>query len=437
MRHAAKMNLLAGAVVGLGGAPFAVADGPAQSEGASADEIRAMVAEMLSDAETRTSLLQSGGTAGHDGNFFISSPDNNFRLEVSGQIQFRYVINTLDDEEFEDPDNPGEFFNNDDFTPGFQARRTKLTFEGHVFDPDLFYKVQGAFDRDGGDFELEDAYVGYRFGNGMSVTWGQFKAPLLREELVSSKRQLAAERSLSNAIFTADRTQGIAFGYEAERWRVMASFTDGLRGVNNDFNMENADWALTGRGEFLVMGDWSQFQDFTSRRGSENGLLLGGAIHYEQGPDLNNGGEEPEILVYTFDASYEGNGFNLYGAFIGQYLDDDDVVSPLNIAGSADSQTNFSYLIQGGVFVTEDLEVFGRWDHIFFDEEIMAGQIAEDEFKTITAGVNYYLYGHGAKFTADVVWSLDAVPGNFTGLGLLGSSEEDQFAIRLQFQLLF
>ena len=35
------------------------------------DEVRAVVAEMLADAEGRSSLLQSGGTAGHDGGFFI------------------------------------------------------------------------------------------------------------------------------------------------------------------------------------------------------------------------------------------------------------------------------------------------------------------------------------------------------------------------------
>ncbi len=435
MRHAAKMNLLAGAVVGLGGASVAYADAP--GEGASADEIRAMVAEMMSDAETRTSLLQSGGTAGHDGSFFIASPDNTFRLEVGGQIQFRYVINTLDDEDFPDPNNPGQTISNDDFTPGFQTRRTKLVFEGHVFDPDMFYKVQGAFDRSGGDFDLEDAYVGYRFGNGFSVRWGQFKAPFLREELVSSRRQLAVDRSLTNALFNQGRSQGIAAAYETERFRVEASFTDGFQGANNDFNNENADAAITGRVEYLAMGDWSQFRDFTSKRGSEMGLMLGGAAHYEMSPDRNNSGDEADLFTWTIDASLEGNGYNFFGAFIGQHLDDDDLVSGFNLTNSTDSQDNFAYVLQGGVYLTEDFEIFGRWDHIFLDEDIVFADSDTDEFKTITAGFNYYLYGHGAKFTADFQWLIDESPGDFTGIGVLASGEEDQFAVRLQFQLLF
>src|SRR5690606_4812353 len=123
----------------------------------------------------RSSLL-AGGSGGHDGNFYLADDAGNFRLNVSGQIQFRYVIG------FRDEDNA-----DDDFTTGFQTRRTKLEFSGHVVNPNWTYKVVGAFDRDGGSFNLEDAYVGYNFGNGWRVKMGQFKAPFLREELVSSK----------------------------------------------------------------------------------------------------------------------------------------------------------------------------------------------------------------------------------------------------------
>ncbi len=61
------------------------------------DDVRALVAEMIADAESRSSLLQSGGTAGHDGNFFLSSADGNFTLKMSGQLQTRYTLNFNDD----------------------------------------------------------------------------------------------------------------------------------------------------------------------------------------------------------------------------------------------------------------------------------------------------------------------------------------------------
>src|SRR5690606_11755439 len=156
------------------------------------------------DAQTRSSLLQSGMTGGHDGKFFLGSADGNFRLEVGGQLQFRYMANFRDDDFADDPATPQDE-SDDDNTLGFQARSTKIWFAGHIFDPNLYYKIQGAFNRAGGDMALEDAYVGYRFENGLDLRWGQFKAPFLREELVSSTKQLAVERSIVNEFFNQDR----------------------------------------------------------------------------------------------------------------------------------------------------------------------------------------------------------------------------------------
>src|SRR5690606_9243328 len=106
-------------------------------------------------------------------------------------------------------------------------RRTKLIFDGHLFGKDLEYKLQGNFDRDGGAFELEDAYFTYQLGNGWGVTWGQFKLPFQWEELVSSSRQLAVERSYFNEVFTKGRSQGIMLGYESDAFRWDAAFSDG------------------------------------------------------------------------------------------------------------------------------------------------------------------------------------------------------------------
>ena len=58
------------------------------------DQIRATVAEMLADAETRTSLL-SAGDAGHDGGFFLAG--DGFKLSIGGNVQFRYMANFRDD----------------------------------------------------------------------------------------------------------------------------------------------------------------------------------------------------------------------------------------------------------------------------------------------------------------------------------------------------
>src|SRR5262245_47882484 len=103
MLRVQSLVVLAGAALCATGSAWA--DQPATSS----DEIRATVNEVLSDAESRTSLL-AGGDAGHDNRGFFIAGDG-FRLNVGGLLQFRYVLNFRDD------------VNADEFQPGFQDRR--------------------------------------------------------------------------------------------------------------------------------------------------------------------------------------------------------------------------------------------------------------------------------------------------------------------------
>ena len=435
MSRTTTLSVLAGATVSLG-ATGALADA-ATPTNASNDEIRAMVADMLADAETRSSLLQSGGTAGHDGKFFLASPDGAFRLNIEGQIQFRYILNFRNDGDGNPPSNV-----RDDFESGFQTRRTKLNFNGTLYN-DFFYKIQGVFNRNGGGFGLEDAVIGYDYGNGFKLQAGQFKSPFLREELVSSKRQLAVERSFTHSLFNAGRVQGVMLTYSEDAWRTMLSFNDGERTANTDFTTNNqgvgglrggeGDFGFSGRFEYLGGGSWGQFKDFSSPRGSEGlAWMLGAAFEYQDGAAdqiLDDGGG---LVSYTFDGSLEGDGWNAFAAFVGRHVDNE-----FTDAGSADQ---YGFVVQGGIFVTDDIEPFVRWDTLIPD--------TGEAFNAVTFGANWYIHGHAAKFTLDAQWFLDApaTVGGFdkaplaanTGTGFLGSGIEDnEFVIRAQFQLLF
>lgn len=428
------VNLIAGAAITLGAVSGASAD-QGQAWSGNSDEVRAIVAEMLADAETRTSLLQSGATAGHDDKFFLASGDGNFRLNVGGQVQFRYYLNFRNDD-----DGAAD----DDFESGFQTRRTKLTFDGNVIDPNLFFKITGAFDRDEGNFGLEDAYVGYQWDNGWQAQWGQFKLPYMREELVSSRYQLAADRSLMNEVFNQGWSQGVQLNYKAEDWQVLVAFSDGFNSQNSDFSVDRSlagnsffasgesDWAFTGRGEYKFAGTWEQFKDFTSKSGSDFGFLLGAAAHYEGGDASSiTAGGSYDFLGLTCDFSLEGDGWNLYAAAVGTFAD-------FNEGYNGD---DYGFLVQGGIMIPEtSWEVFARYDALLPDDEARALSSDDDWFSTVTAGVNYYYSGHAAKFTADVQWFIDdlnalSVPN--TGIGYLGSDDENEFTVRFQFQLLF
>jgi len=398
----------------------------------SQDEVRALVSEMLADADTRSSLLQSGSTAGHEKHFFLASPDGAFKLEIEGQIQFRYIANFREDGNR----------TRDDFESGFQTRRTKLSFQGEIYD-NFFYKVKGAFSRKNGNFELEDSFFGYEFDNGMKIKAGQFKLPFLREELTSSSRQLAVDRSLTNEFFNQDFSQGVQLSMSREKWRGSVAFSDGFKTRNTEFNDttpgKSSDYAFTGRVEFLGSGNWKQFKDFTSPRGSEGvAWMLGAAAHYQDGPSslvptMLDGGS---LISWTVDASVEGDGWSAYAAVIGRHTD-----NKFDIAGGgAGSADQYGLVAQGSYYLTDNFEPFVRWDALVPDNGVV--------FNALTVGGNYYIHGHAAKFTVDAQWFLDAPAntsfdgasglGSEKGIGFLGSGgQENEFVLRAQFQLLF
>jgi len=415
--------LMAGVAAGLS-ASAATAETATNS-----DEVRAIVAEMLSDAETRSSLLQGGGSAGWDDGFFIESGDGSHRLNVHALIQFRYVAS------FRDDDAVGM---EDDFDGDFQTRNTRLRFEGTLYD-NWFYRVQGNFSQAGGGNFLEDAYGGYKFEDGSWIGFGQGKVPFTREELVNEGHQLLIETSQVNEYFSAGRTQGLLYGWDGESFRGIVGVTDGARQANTDLGttvagsgLPTSDFALTARGEFLLSGSWDQFEDFTSRQGSEDGFMLGVAGHYQTGPgDVT--GIDTDIFAYTIDASYESDGWNLFAAVVGRDID---------VEGGADGH-DYGILLQGGVFVSEDTELYARYGHIFLDDDaVPAG--AEDESAEFAFGMNHYFEGHNAKFSADIVYYLDETTsgiggtiGGNTNIGRLGDNDDGEVSFRAQMQLAF
>lgn len=111
---------------------------------AQTDASRATTAAMLADAQTRTSFSDGQGS-GHDANgFFLSG--HGARLNIGGDIQFRYTYNT---------NRSGD--NNDEM--GFNVPLARLRFSGNL-NESIDYMLEGEFDSDGGDASLADAYAG-------------------------------------------------------------------------------------------------------------------------------------------------------------------------------------------------------------------------------------------------------------------------------------
>jgi hypothetical protein len=403
----------------------------------------------------------------------IGSADGNNSMYVFGSAQVRYYAN------FRDEGDAGR----ETYTGGFENNMTRLGVKGSVWDKAFTYQVRGQFSQAGAatvrdsagepagsvatdsGFSLETAFAKYSWDNGFSLSAGQFKTPLLRESMIDNEYQLAANRSIAEAVFGGGYTQGFQFGFDSEAFRVMGGFNDGasneVLGVstqNSAYNSpQEADYGLNARAEFKAMGGgWERFDDFTSWQSAEDmGLLIGAGIHYQDGGStgggLNGDGEEittndVRLLAYTIDAQVEGQGWNAFAAFTGAKVE----------SGEDFDSTNFGAVIQAGIFVTSQIELFGRWDAIFWDGDVAFNADGEgaDDSHFLTAGANYYLSpeSHAAKLSLNAVYAFkptseprdsdtDGVPIFLplldNGYGLLGQEDDGEFGLIAQLQVMF
>ena len=397
-------------------------------------EIRGIVQDVLADADTRTSLQSSGAMAGYNNGFFLASPDGNFSLKVGGQVQIRWTMNSAKEQ-------------NTDW--GFENRRTKLDFQGNVFSKDWTYRVRAAFNQGApnpggaadGAAAIDFAYIEKSMDNGMSIRVGQFNAPWMREVIVDSAYQLAAERSILSQLFGQGYSQGAQFTYAMDNMRFMGGAFDGIGGQNNfsagQYNSQNTNWdnsstnyAFAGRADFKISGDWSQFDDFSSFKGEEAGMMAGVAVVYERG-NWNSGNNGVKEFGVTGDFTWDFGGASLFASAVWVNSDDPNV---------SDTANPWGVSVQGGYFVTEEAELFARYEYIDFDTP---GGGDTSKYNGFTLGANYF-FAKGVKATVDFTYNMKGLNGangaaalNGAGLRTDAVGEDGQWALRAQLQLLF
>ncbi len=428
-----------------------------------ADEVKALIREVLSDADTRASLMADGAVAGHNGkNFFLGSADGSFQLRLSGGIQFRYSHN------FESTPavvTTGTAGGNDSDDGGLDVARTKVNLAGHVtagrkWDYEVGLALAPDSDSTSGDVEVEDVRIGTALSDQIRIDVGKFKLAFLREELTSYSRQLSVERSLTNEFFTLNRSEQIQLSYKSDQLLLRAALSDGANngittGSATGFSAIGADTteiALTSRADFKFSGDWSQADDFTAWSGQPTGIFAGAAIHYEVG-DGNQGGAgtipaHGDYLSWTIDGSLEMNGLAVYAAIIGGHVDADAT----GVNGANGSRDMFGIVTQVSYNINDQIEPFVRADWTDGDDNAGAG--IDSTVMTLTFGANYYFAkSHDAKLTLDILWVIDG-PENLSDLAgnnFGGSSAdsnnlqsmttdaqgEDSVVVRVQLQLLY
>lgn len=382
-------------------------------DGADVDDV---VERVMTDARKRSQFLQTAGfTAGYTGGAFVlQSEDGNFVLRPGFQWQLRHVANFQDGPDGWDTDD------------GFEMRRVKFQASGNAFSKDLTYFLLWTSGINDGSLRLEHAWVKYALTPEWAIRGGQIGHPLFHEQSVSSRRQLAVDRSLANAAITGAseaQTQAVTLIYSNDPWTMEAGLTDGFVSANTSWlDTPAGEWGGFARVEYIAAGERRQYVDFTAMNNNQDLLVIGGGL------DVTGQDDESNTTLYrhTVDIQFENTaGLGLYAAYLGNYVD----------AHRSGDSYNWGLVVQAGYMLDRNWEIFGRYGLTKYDIAVVMDGDSEDTFHEFTAGVNYYFRGHSAKFTIDATYLPDGSPINQTGIGILGGLGE-QFILRSQFQLL-
>ena len=165
--------------------------------------------DVLADAKTHGTFMDSGLQAGYNNGFFIQTDDDKFKLVANGYIQFRYVFSddTLKNRSAFGSSPPATGTGSE-----FGFRRARLIFSGNAFDPKLIYMISGDFggsSGNSGNFQILDLFVGYNFTPQVKIKGGAMLVPFEYQELYSSGVSLP-EFSTTGIPFDAVRTLGLS-----------------------------------------------------------------------------------------------------------------------------------------------------------------------------------------------------------------------------------
>ncbi|MCH2132734.1 MAG: OprO/OprP family phosphate-selective porin [Phycisphaerales bacterium] len=375
-----------------------------------AEDVRAVVTGVLEDADTRSSLQGTVANLGYDNGYYVRASDDSFEMRFRGQVQFRWMYDHRSTM-------PGQQ-DGQSATYGFEIRRMKLHFFGHVVDPSLTYRLTLATNMasqasgpEGAVF-MENMWVQKRFENGLRFRVGQYKGPYLREEIVPSVFLLTVDRSMVNHAFTYGWTEGLEIGWDGDGVHLVVMYNDGPR-QQNVGAYQSGMQSILARANIVLAGEYAQFTSLTNQNAEHFGLMLGAAFQWFQqsGPEggFSYGNvHAQDSLGFTVDLSMFDRGWTAFTYFVW--------ANGRDTAGGFDqpSVDSWGWVGQGGITVLEDLQLFGRYE--LGDIQDYRGSLTRPgetgHLSTLTVGFNWWPIGiQDIKVACDFGYSFSSIDG--------------------------
>jgi phosphate-selective porin OprO/OprP len=371
----------------------------ADKEMAEAD--KAEMKKEVADATANMPVIET------DGKLVVSDRDGNWSFQPIGRVMWDAIDADADD--FDDYSGDGDY-------NGTELRRTRLGFEGDIYD--WSYKFEADFA--GGGASIKDAYVGY--GNSLTDTtkWGvklgQSHIPFGLNTKISSKYMSFMDRPLfADSVISPARQSGgvVSVNDKDYKWLFSAGVSVGEFGDDNDFQDKDETTEDGSGTTFAMRGSFLPYQDdknlvqlgagYLNLSSRDEGFSF--SQHLVAHPD-HTSIRSGSIGEDEFDGAdaFTVDAMAIFGSFhaMAEYLD----YSAESKLANADIDFN-GYAIEAGYFLTgESLkwkkgytsgispkskygawQVAARFESLEIDNDAFSYDNEVDKF---TVGINYY-----------------------------------------------
>lgn len=364
-----------------------------------AQQVRAIVTDVLADSSTRTNEAGPIWRSPYGGGQRIMSGDGNwtFLTAVTEQVKFVYANAYGGDSDPADQQTAW----------GMEQRRLNLIMSGTAIDPSISYLFMIQYDSQPdrwadkpNTFSPVYAWVQKDFGDGWTVMVGNQNIPWdLQSSFLEGCSLTAGDYSIFDYRFGVGRESGVSTQYQGQDLRVRGGVFSQLGEQYDSWNSdETLSAAVAGRAEWKWGSAWEALEVESSFTDSEPSVVLGMSGAWSNGRAQNpSSPPTPSAQGMTADVIARISGLNLEA----------QVAYMRDAAGAPELGWSTGTQFQAALFLTDKLETF-----------VQACWMDTSDVPWIAqAGFNYYFARSRLKFTTKVFVPFGG--GNINGIGQL------------------
>ena len=335
----------------------------------------------------------------------FDSLDGRYALTLRGRLQFRDTLTATD----------GDIRNE------ANLRLARLALQGHAYDPDLRYAIQLGFTGpdlmpDIGTSMVMDAWLEWTRWRDLKVRAGQFFVPLDRARTMSGFALQFVDRGMVPRTLGLDRDVGILF-WSTELfglpWLGYDVFLGGGEGRNR-MGARSPGPLVVGRLTFRPYGVFGENIEGDLMRRRHPRLAIGIAGGYNHNTDRESSTFGPVYRTgrvsyahAAVDVLFKYRGLSVMAEYIARHATQD------TISGLVDGElleeytrSGHGYILQAGYMLTSRVEVAGRWEQLFAenDTDQVFSEFVVQSGRQAAGAMSYYVNGHAMKMQADYTW---------------------------------